>query len=195
MLWMDSSGYVKKERRALSALSCLGKQIIPSRFAGVGAAVPSRCLLPHLQTHISSLQLKFQSQAIISQRSLVLVHQAKAEPWHADSNVCYLWKALLGEQNTFTQPRKYLSSPFTIHLPANIPMTTRERMITSKVFASSEVPMRIAAAMEKRLFISKVPFLQRKGKEADSVGHFWVQTDPLLWMIQFLQSLFPWNLL
>lgn len=62
-------------------------------------------------------------------------------------------------------------SPFTIHLPANIPMRTRERMITSKVFASSEVPMRIAAAMEKRLFISKVPFLQRSSRREDSAGH------------------------
>lgn len=60
--------------------------------------------------------------------------------------------------------RNIYCSPFTIHLPANIPMTTRETMITSKVFASSEVPIRTAAAMEKRLFISKVPFLQSNRK-------------------------------
>lgn len=43
-------------------------------------------------------------------------------------------------------------------------MITRERMITSKVLAISEVPIRIAAAMEKRLFISRVPFLQSHGE-------------------------------
>lgn len=43
-------------------------------------------------------------------------------------------------------------------------MITREMMITSKVFAISEVPIRTAATMEKRLFISKVPFLQSNRK-------------------------------
>lgn len=47
-------------------------------------------------------------------------------------------------------------------------MITRETMITSKVFATSEVPIRTAATMEKRLFISKVPFLQ-SSRETESV--------------------------
>lgn len=34
---MDYSGYVKKEKSRLSALSCLGKQLILSRFAGCGS--------------------------------------------------------------------------------------------------------------------------------------------------------------
>lgn len=43
--------------------------------------------------------------------------------------------------------------------PAHIPMTTRQTMITSKVPANLDVPMRIAGITEKMLFISKVPFL------------------------------------
>lgn len=66
-------------------------------------------------------------------------------------------------------------------------MITRERMITSKVFAISEVPMRIAAAMEKRLFISKVPFLQSNSKGDSQQGVSKLQMDPLCVMLSKTQ--------
>jgi len=54
-------------------------------------------------------------------------------------------------------------------------------MITSKLFASSEVPRRIAAVMEKTLFISKAPFLQ-SNRAGDRVSLFLLrpqqQIDP-----------------
>lgn len=45
-------------------------------------------------------------------------------------------------------------------------------MITSKVLAISEVPITIAAAMERRLLISKVPFLQSTREEGVSLFLF-----------------------
>lgn len=50
-------------------------------------------------------------------------------------------------------------------------MITREMMMTSKDFDSSEVPIRSAGTMEKRLFSSKVPFLQ-SNREGDGFGLF-----------------------
>lgn len=140
----------------------------------MGAAVPSRCLflLLHLQTHISSLQLQFQSRGhyppkIFSTSAPLLKHGLVMQILKCATCESICWE----NKTPLHSPGSIYCSPFTIHLPANIPMITRERMITSKVFAISEVPMRIAAEMEKRLFISKVPFLQsnRKGDRVSRV--------------------------
>lgn len=46
--------------------------------------------------------------------------------------------------------------------PAQMPIMMRQMMITSKVLATLEVPMRMAGMMEKMLLMRRVPFLERR---------------------------------
>lgn len=55
-----------------------------------------------------------------------------------------------------------LGLQLSLQVPAQIPTTTREKMISSKALAALLTPIRMAGTMAKTLLISRVPFLQRQ---------------------------------